>query len=305
MHPNPTPPTHGLTRRTSLLFPAAAALLGGCSGAGILNTLTPDSGYSEEPGIAYGDDPRQKLDVYRPKVPGGAAGGVPPLVVFFYGGSWSMGNRAEYRFVGQALASAGAVVVIADYRLSPQVRYPVFLQDCAQAMAWAFAHAESLGSSKNQVTVMGHSAGAYNAAMMALDPRWLGAVGHSPSELKNWIGMAGPYDFLPITDPASQVAFNWPDTPADSQPLVHASGKAPRTLLLAANDDKVVNPVRNTRQLADRLRADGVDVTLHTYDRVSHVTLIGCLATPLRFLAPARADILKFLKLEEATKQPV
>lgn len=290
-----------MTRRTGILG-AAAALLSGCSGAGVLNALVPDSGYTEQHDIAFGDDPRQKLDTYRPAKPGGAAGGIPPLVVFFYGGSWSEGDKAEYRFVGQALASAGAVVVIANYRLSPQVHYPVFLQDCARATAWAFDHAEELGSDPKHLVVMGHSAGAYNAAMLALDPRWLGAVGHSPSELTSWIGMAGPYDFLPIGDPATQVAFSWPDTPADSQPLMHASAKAPRTLLMAAKHDKLVNPVRSTEAMAARLRSDGVDVTLHIYDRVSHVTLVASLGTPLRFLAPTREDIIEFLGLDGAPK---
>lgn len=302
MHP-PRPDIARMTRRTGLLA-AATALLSGCSGAEILNTLVPDSGYREERDVPYGKAARQKLDIYHPLVPGGAAGGVPPLVVFFYGGSWSSGDREEYRFVGQALASAGAVVVIADYRLSPQVRYPVFVQDCALALAWAFEHAAALGSDARHVTVMGHSAGAYNAAMLALDPRWLGAVGHAPTELKSWIGMAGPYDFLPIGDPATQVAFSWPDTPADSQPLVHANAKAPRTLLMAAKNDKLVDPVRNTQALAAKLRNDGVDVTLRIYERVSHVTLIGSLGTPLRFLAPTREDIVAFLGLRAAAAKP-
>ena len=290
-----------ITRRAGIVG-AAAALLGGCSGAGILNTLVPDSGYTEDRDIAYGDDPRLKLDTYRPATPGGAAGGVPPLVVFFYGGSWSEGDKAQYRFVGQALASAGAVVVIPDYRLSPSVRYPVFLQDCARATAWAFDQAKELGSAPDKLVVMGHSAGGYNAAMLALDPRWLGAVGHSPAELSSWIGMAGPYDFLPISDPATQVAFDWPDTPADSQPLRYAGARAPRTLLMAARDDKRVDPVRNTEAMAARLLGAGVATSLHIYDHVNHVTLVGSLATPLRFLAPTRQDIAEFLGLEAAAK---
>ncbi|QHI98933.1 alpha/beta hydrolase fold domain-containing protein [Xylophilus rhododendri] len=275
--------------------------LAGCSGVQALDALVPDSGYRLDAGLAYGSDARQRLDVYRPARETEAGVPRPPMVVFFYGGNWTTGQREDYRFVGQALASAGAVVVVPDYRLSPQVRYPVFLQDSAQAMRWARDHAELYGADPARLVVMGHSAGAYNAAMLALDARWLGAVGMKPSDLSAWIGLAGPYDFLPIGDPATQVAFEWPGTPADSQPLAHASRASPPVLLLVARDDKTVDPERNTARLAEALRADGVEVVSRSYPRVSHATLVGSLGTPLRWLAPVRRDILRFLGLETAS----
>ena len=285
-----------MARRSGILA-AATALISGCSGVQVLDKLVPSTDYSAETDLAYGPDPRQRLDLYRPT--GTPAATKPPVVVFFYGGAWSHGNRADYRFVGEALASRGAIVVVADYRLSPQVRYPVFVQDSALAVRWAADHAESLGSDAQHLVLMGHSAGAYNAAMLALDPRWLGAVGLAPGQLAGWIGLAGPYDFLPIGDPETRVAFQWPDTPSDSQPMAHASAKAPRTLLMVSEQDKVVDPQRNTLALAKKLRFLGVPVTLHQYPRVSHVTLIGSVATPLRFLAPVRDDLLAFLGLEK------
>ncbi|WP_232080857.1 alpha/beta hydrolase [Variovorax sp. SRS16] len=111
--------------------------------------------------------------------------------------------------------------------------------------------------------------------MVVLDARWLNAVGASPKQLAGWIGLAGPYDFLPIGQPQAQVAFNWPDTPQSSQPIVHAASGAPRTLLMAATEDTLVDPVRNTRQMADKLRATGVEVALREFDDLGHVTLIG------------------------------
>jgi len=287
-----------MTRRSGLLA-AAAAALSGCSGAQVLDRLVPRSGYRDERGVAYGAEPRQRLDIFRPPagMPAPAGRRSPPIVVFFYGGSWTHGERAEYRFVGEALATQGAIVVIPDYRLSPGVRYPVFLQDCAAAVRWVFDHAAALGGDPSHIVLMGHSAGGYNAAMLALDPRWLGAQGLAPGQLAAWIGMAGAYDFLPIGDPETQVAFGWPDTPADSQPLVHASALAPRTLLLVSEEDRLVDPQRNTRALAQTLHALHVDVTLRQYPRIGHVMLVGSLGTPLRWLAPVRADVLSFLGL--------
>ena len=277
--------------RRSLLAAGLTLPLAGCSASGALNALVPRGTYRSETDIAYGDDPRQRLDVYLPEQPGTGA----PLVVFFYGGTWSHGERATYRFVGEALASAGIVTVVADYRLSPQVRWRAILDDCARATRWSLDAARRLGAAPERLLVMGHSAGAYNAAMLALDGRWLAAHGMAPRQLAGWIGIAGPYDFLPIGDRATQRAFDWPDTPADSQPIAHVSAQAPRTLLLAAREDRTVNPQRNSEALADRLQRAGVPVRLRLLDQVSHVTVIAALAGPLRSLAPVRDEVTAFV----------
>ena len=280
-----------LWKRRSFLAASTSLALTGCTALGALDALVPRGTYRSEEDITYGSDPRQRLDVYRPLQPAGEA----PLVVFFYGGSWTRGSRADYRFVGEALASAGIVTVVADYRLSPQVRWAGILQDCAMATRWAFHEAARLGSSPRRVHVMGHSAGAYNAAMLALDPRWLAPHGLRPGELAGWVGLAGPYDFLPISDPDSRVAFDWPSTPRDSQPITHASAQAPRTLLIAARDDRTVDPTRNSVALAGRLRQAGTPVRLEIFEHVNHVTLVGALAQPLRGLAPVREEVTRFL----------
>lgn len=277
---------------------AGAALLAACSPVKIVNDLTPSSTYVFEGDIGYGAAPRQRLDVYKPLPASVAANGARPLVVFFFGGTWSNGERASYKFVGEALASRGAVVVVPDYGLSPVFKYPVFVQDSALAAKWALDNAARLGADPKQVYVMGHSSGGYNAAMLALDARWMGAVGASPKQFAGWIGLAGPYDFLPIENPQAQVAFNWPGTPPDSQPLAHASAAAPRTLLLAATKDKLVDPVRNTGQMATKLRAAGVSVETYEYDDLSHITLIGNVAKPLQWLGgPVLPPVLAFIGL--------
>jgi acetyl esterase/lipase len=221
-------------------------------------------------------------------------------VVFFYGGSWTSGERADYKFVGEALASRGIVAVVADYRLSPEVRYPVFLMDSAEAVQCALANAERWGASPEQVYLMGHSAGGYNAAMLALDSRWLRSAGAERGQIAGWIGLAGAYDFLPIGIPEVQQAFNWPGTPADSQPLFHArhpdAATPPRVLLLAARDDGLVNPQRNTQGLALALRARGQTVETAFYEGVGHATLIGAMAGPLRGLAPVLERVRQFVE---------
>ena len=265
-------------------------LIAACSPLGAINALTPGSTY-ERITAAYGSDARQQLDVYTPHPSIGPA----PVVVFFYGGTWNTGKRQDYTFVGEALASRGIVAVIADYRLYPQVRYPAFLQDGAMAVAWTLKHVAAYQGDPKRLFVMGHSSGAYNAAMIALDGRWLKAVDLSPSIFNGWIGMAGPYDFYPIENPQAKPVFFHPDYPPDSQPIDLVTKSAPRTLLMASRDDKLVNPVRNTGGLANRLRAAGVPVTEIYYDRTGHASLIGSLSWPLRSLAPALDQIDRFV----------
>jgi len=285
-----------IQRRTGVLA-ALATLLTGCSAANVLDRLVPDDSYRGQQAVPYGPDPRHRLDVYRPVED--PTGNGYPLVVFFYGGSWTTGERATYRFVGEALARRGALVLVADYRLSPGFRYPAFLEDCALAVRWAFDHSAGLGGDPARIHLMGHSAGAYNAAMLALDARWLTAVGLSPRRLAGWIGIAGPYDFLPIGDPQVQVAFNWPGTLADTQPTHHVSAQAPRSLLLAARSDTVVNPQRSTVGLGKRLVDAGAPATVKLFDNVSHVTVLAALARPLEWLAPVLSEVLAFIGLAD------
>lgn len=263
-----------------------------CSPVKILNALTPDSTFDRTSGIAYGEDPRQKLDVYVPRHPLEDA----PVVVFFYGGSWNSGAREDYTFVGEALASRGIYAVLADYRLYPQVRYPLFLEDGARAVAWTKAHIREYSGNPQRLYLMGHSSGAYNAAMLALDADLLRAVGMSPADISGWIGLAGPYDFLPIKNPDVRPVFFWPDSPPQSQPINHVSRGAPPALLIAANEDDLVNPVRNTGGLARKLREYGVPVQDLYYSRPSHVTLVATLSRPLRRLAPVLDQVVSFVR---------
>lgn len=274
-----------------------------CSAGALLSGLTI-GGVRTREGLAYGSHDRHRLDLYWPQ---GDAGGVPTaMLVFFYGGSWNSGARADYGFVGKALAARGLAVAIPDYRLYPEVRYPDFLEDCALATEWLRELARgrvgdrvgTLGGDSDRLFLMGHSAGAYNAAMLALDDRRLS---FRPA---GWIGLAGPYDFLPSGNPDVQPVFHHPDYPPCSQPIAFANAQAPRTFLGAAPQDQLVDPDRNTRQLAAKLRRGGVATTLRFYPGTSHMTLIGAFATPLRWLAPVLDDVVRFVGGVDRPDQP-
>lgn len=273
-------------------------LLAGCSPLKVLNAFTPSGTFTKTADVRYGSDPRNALDIYTPV----NASGNAPVVVFFYGGSWNTGSRGDYSFVGEALASRGIVAVLADYRLYPQVHYQGFLQDSAQAVGWTREHIKAYGGAPDRLYVMGHSAGAYNAAMLALDSTWLAAVGMKPSMLSGWIGLAGPYDFLPVENADVKPVFFFPNSPPDSQPINHVSAQSPPALLIAAKDDSVVNPTRNTGGMAKVLREQGVAVRELYYSKPNHATLVATLSRPMRSLAPVLDDVVKFIHEQDQVR---
>lgn len=285
---------HRAASAATVLFLTAmlATLVAGCSRLSLVNAVSPSGADRSVTSAAYGANPRYTLDIYRPESGADSA----PVIVFFYGGNWVSGERKDYAFVGHALAARGFVVVIPDYRLYPQVRYPDFLDDSARAVAWTERKIAAYGGDPKRIFLMGHSAGAYNAAMLALDPRWLRRQGGDPQRLRGWIGMAGPYNFLPVQNPTTRPVFNYPDTPADSQPLAHVHRGAPPALLIAANKDDLVDPERNTGVLGDRLRAARVPVREVYYDRVNHNTLVATLSQTLRRLAPSLEAVEDFVR---------
>ena len=267
-----------------------AAAAAACSPADLLNATVPSEGVVVTKDVPYGDGTQHTLDVYRPA----GATGSAPLVVFLYGGSWRTGDKGIYGFVGRPLAQRGAVVVVPDYRMYPQVQFPGFLQDNAAAVAWAAAHARELGADPDRVFVMGHSAGAYNAAMLGLDPRWLREAGYDRGRLAGVIGLAGPYDFLPITDPDVIPVFaSVGDGPA-SQPINYVDGHNPPMLLAAGTADTTVQP-RNTDALAARIRAAGGGVTARFYPGVGHIGIITAFAPLFAGRAPVLDDVWGFI----------
>ena len=282
-----------------LLLLSLLLLLSACSPLILVDTFTPHDTYRFAASRAYGELERQQLDIYQPLAI--TAQSKAPVVVFFYGGRWQFGARSEYRFVAEALASHGFIVVVPDYRLYPQVRYPEFLDDSARAVAWVAQHIGAYGGDPANIHLMGNSAGAYNAIMLTVNPSYLQRAGMQ-RRIRSAVGMAGPYDFLPISDPALQQIFGpasgWPAT----QPISYVSATSPPILLQTGSDDEVVKP-RNSESLAVRLREHGVKTELIEYQGLSHAALVGVLAYPLRFRsASVLADVEQFLQRQ--TGQP-
>ncbi len=239
--------------------------------------------------IAYAPGERHTLDVCRPRT-----AAVAPVVVFFYGGGWRSGHKGMYRYVGKALARRGYVAVVPDYRIYPPVLYPDFLDDGARAVRWVKDNAEKFGGDPDKIFLMGHSAGAHIAAMLSIDATWLNKVGLAPGrDIAGLIGLAGPYDFLPLKDEELIVIFGGANRP-ETQPISYVTPGAPPALLLTGDKDDVVGAGNSTR-LAERLRAAGNDATAILYPRIGHYLIVAALAPILRWRVPVLRDAEAFI----------
>src|SRR5262245_7234212 len=261
----------------------------GYSPAVLLNITAPRWGYRVDRAIAYGPEPRHRMDLYRPK----GMSALAPAVLFFYGGAFISGHRREYRFIGEALASRGIIVGIPDYCLYPKHRFPDFVEDGAKAFAFVHRMLPNWGGDPKRLFVAGHSAGGYIAVRLASNPRYLSEAGSDLSCLAGAIGIAGAYDFLPITNPTRIEIFGGTDR-VETQPIHFVDGQRPPMLLLTGERDVNVLP-RNTQNMAARLPACGSEVEEIVYSRIDHFRIILALAPLFRWIVPTRADIARFI----------
>ena len=244
-------------------------------------------------GISYGKDKRQQLDVYTPAGPKHKEAN--RVLVFFHGGSWRDGERAGYEFLGKAFAARGFVTVIADYRKTPDVIFPAFVEDAAGAIAWTHGNIGAYGGDPDQIYVMGHSAGAHISMLAALDTQYLDRLGLDSNIIKGAIGLAGPYDFLPFEKGgAGEKAMGaWP-RPQETQPVTYARKDAPPLLLLTGDKDETVKP-RNSSALAAAIIKAGGRATEKIYPGVDHTGIIMAVARPFRDKAPVIYDSVNFI----------
>jgi acetyl esterase/lipase len=269
---------------------ACAAALVGCTGFSFFVANAPNAfgSFRRTSDVSYGDDARQKLDVYAPR-----RRDRRPVVIFFYGGTWSTGKKSDYAFVGAALAERGYVTVIPNYRLYPEIKFPTFVEDGARAVAWVQQHANDFGGDPDRLVLMGHSAGAHIAALLALNPGYLAAAGVRPRSIAGFIGLSGPYALVPDTDTLHDI-FGAPYSPSDWQPVHFADRTAPPTLLLHGADDKVVYST-HTEKLRDALISQGVEVETHLYPGRGHPDTIASFTVVARSRTPALKQTLAFL----------
>lgn len=255
----------------------------------IVEALVPRRGYTVRKDIAYGGEERHRLDVYIPESLTDSA----PVLLFFHGGSWQFGDKNQYRALGQAFASKGIVTVVANYRLFPPHGFPLFIEDGALAFKYICDHAHDFGGNADRLFLCGHSAGAHIVTMLAANARYLDAAGADPSSPRGIIGIAGPYDFLPIKDPVLIELFGGDDVP-ETQPIHFVDGKRAPMLLAHGRDDTTVG-AGNSKRLAQKLQSFGSEVMVRYYHRTGHIGILLSLAPGFRKRTTLYHDMLAFI----------
>ena len=286
-------------RRLACVMAAGAALLlGGCRTMlfGAINTNDQHTHIEVERNLLSAPAQHLRRDVYLP-----AHAQDAPVVVFFYGGDWTHGERQWYRFVGTALAANGVITVIPDYRKYPRVGLDGFIQDAAHAVAWTHRHAASLGGDPQSLFVMGHSSGGQIAGLLATDRSWLAADGLSLHDLAGFIGLAGVYDFVPL--PRKEIGMRRLFGKQASQqrradPMTFVRENDPPMLLLQGDADREVHAADSVA-LARKARAMHDDAESKLYPGVGHMDLILALSRPMRHHAPTLGDVLGFIHAHE------
>jgi acetyl esterase/lipase len=274
------------------LVAGVLGLLGGCSTVAVFDAVVPkdEGSVLAAGGIAYGPDRADKLDIYVPRPAPAAA----PVIVFMYGGAWNSGSRTNYSFAGRAFAARGFVTVVPDTRLVPRVRFPAFVEDEARALRFVHDRIAEFGGDPRRIFLVGHSSGAYNAVMLALDPHYLREAGLAPHAIRAVAALSGPYDFLPLDVDASKEAFAGAADLRATQPVNLATRSAPPMFLATGSADTFVHP-RNTYALARALDRAGAEIEVKTYPGLSHSGTVAALSRPFRGGAPVLEDVVAFL----------
>lgn len=283
-----------MERIVGLLF---LLILSGCTSSALffVNSLARFSEYTVYENISYGNHPLNQLDIYVPGEQSNRSGSALAVVIYFYGGCWGGCESLEkdkYVFVAEALTSHNYIAILADYRRYPEVKFAQLMDDARKSVEWVRSNVYRYGGNPDTIFLMGHSSGAHMAVMLSLDETYLQAQTYE--SIKGFVGLAGPYDFLPFTKPYQKILFGPEQNYQQSQPVNFVNGNEPPLLLLYGNEDQTVYP-HNIINLTDKVQQVGGQVEAHLYNDIDHFSILGALSKPYQKQQPILNDIICFL----------
>jgi acetyl esterase/lipase len=210
--------------------------------------------------VAYGDEPKQRLDVYAHRTPLKNC----PVLVFLHGGGMVEGDRCHYGYVAKPFAEAGVVTVVASYRLAPDAQYPSQPQDIKQVVEWVFHNVRRHGGDPERICVCGHSAGAHLAAFISLDTRWTEEKSLPHDCIKSCVLISGNYDFVRFKNPSY---LPGPELAREASPLHNINQPVQRALVAIGSLEDWVDV---SAELVGRLRDSEVESDLLVLEEMDH-----------------------------------
>lgn len=275
-----------MTRIKSLaVFMVAATALAACAPVSILNGITPSSTFDRAKNVSFGEGERDKLDIYRAETPKENA----PVLMFVHGGSWDSGSKGIYKFLAEGFTQSGYDMVVPNYRIYPDAKFPNFLEDNAKAVAFT---AETFPGRK--IVLIGHSAGAYNVLMLGLRDEYLSGAGVNRCEtVAGVVGLAAPTGIVPLE--SARLIEIFPDrfTAADAV-LNNVNAPAPAIFLGHGESDTTVYP-KNSTALAEKVTARGGSAQVEIYPGQSHTDVVKVLSRHFDNDTTLKADIVEFI----------
>lgn len=252
----------------------------------LLNALTPSSTYTKIKGQSFGSGPRDTLDIYRAKKPKTDA----PVLVFIHGGAWEAGSKDLYKFLAEGFTKSGYDIVLPNYRLYPEAKFPNFLDDNANAVAFT-----AKAFPGRPLVLAGHSAGAYNALMLALRDEFLAKAGIKLCEtVIGVISLSAPVGVLPLE--GERLIEIFPDRHAGEDGILNIVKSPTLPFFLGhGENDTTVNPVNSTL-LAEKIIARGGRAEVKIYPDLSHIGPAKVLSRHFEKDSTLKPDIIKFLE---------
>ena len=270
--------------KTLLALTASLTALAACAPVNILNGITPSGSFSKTKNVSFGDLPRQKMDIYRADEPRENA----PVIVFVHGGSWDSGSKNIYKFLAEGFTQDGFDVVVPNYRLYPDVRYPVFIEDNALAVAQTAKRFPN-----RPIALMGHSAGGYNVLMLGLVPKYLEAVGVDRcSQIAGIAALSAPVGIVPLDSEPLTTIFPDRFTKSDA-PLNRVSEPAPQMFLANGKYDKTVYP-DNSIALGQKITQRGGNAQVKIYPKMNHIDAVKVLSRHFDGDSELKSDLVAF-----------
>ncbi|MCI5048799.1 MAG: alpha/beta hydrolase [Rickettsiales bacterium] len=255
----------------------------------LANFGNDDALYHVHGQLSYGTESWEQLDIYTPN-----SDGPHPVVVFFYGGSWSSGDKESYAFVANALAQHGFATVIPDYVKYPQATYPAFQEDAARVTKWLVEHVKEYDLDVDRMHLFGHSAGAHIGMMLLANKHFLAQHDLKPSIYKSFVGLAGPYHFTPEAEQYKQI-FGPPENYPAMQAGHFIDGSEPPMLLLHGADDDLVG-VSNLENVRDAVIAKGGQVSAKVLPDIGHLGIMAKFSATLNIDNTVVQDTFRFFE---------
>ncbi|MGK6349836.1 alpha/beta hydrolase [Parapedobacter sp. DT-150] len=252
-----------------------AFLIVGLTGTALGQDANTSSTYQTKENINYRPDStdayireRCVLDVYYPNNSKDF-----PTVVWFHGGGITGGEK----FIPAELQKQGIAVVGVNYRLSPKVKNPAYIDDAAAAIAWVFKHISEYGGDPSKIYIAGHSAGGYLIAMVGLDKSWLQRYDVDADQVAGIIDFSG-HAITHMTIRAERGIKDTQPIVDEYAPLYHVRADAPMLVLVSGDrEQEMLGRYEETAYFYRMMKVAGHKKTyLYELDGFDH----GAMAAP-------------------------